>query len=157
MTNETKDYPLNDVWILWFHKIDDNDWTEESYRKVMVIRNLRDYWVMVHALKTISSGMFFLMKEHVFPRWEDINNIDGGCWTFRITKKDTDQLWHKLQSLLIGNTLVKDMRMSEEINGISISPKINNCIFKIWNRNSKIQDKEIFDDEIINGDVVSKA
>ena len=34
------------------------------------------------------------------------------------------------------------------ITGISISPKISNCVMKIWNNNSKITDVNIFTKEI---------
>jgi translation initiation factor 4E len=145
MTNK---YELSEKWILWYHHINDNDWSEESYKKVMEINSLQDFWILNKSIKTVNAGMFFLMREHIFPRWEDINNIDGGHWTFRITKKDTDLLWNKLQCYLIGNTLVKDVEMMKEINGISISPKISNCIFKIWIRDSNLSNNNIFSDDM---------
>ena len=45
----------------------------------------------------------------------------------------------KLSSQIIGNNFVKDPEI-HFINGISLSPKINNCIIKIWlneNQNNK--------------------
>ena len=39
---------------------------------------------------------------------------------------------------LIGNTLTVDTSDMTYINGISISPKINNCIIKIWINKSSI-------------------
>lgn len=133
-------YPLSDKWILWYHDIKDNNWLEDSYKKLYKITSLEDYWKVINTLKTPIAGMFFIMRENVFPRWEDINNIDGGYWTFRISKKDSEYIWNKLFALLIGNTLTKNIDDIDEINGISISPKINNCIIKIWNKNFKKSD-----------------
>jgi len=141
-------YPLSETWILWYHHVHDNNWQEESYTKLCELENIEDYWKMMNTIKTFTSGMFFLMKKDVFPRWEDINNIDGGYWSFRITKKDTDNIWRNLCATLIGNSLTKDIDSMTSINGISLSPKINNCIIKVWNNDFKISDVNIFNDKI---------
>ena len=47
-----------------------------------------------------------------------------------------------------------DNKYEEHLNGISISPKINNCIFKIWNSDYKNMKTEYLrkDLEFINWD-----
>ncbi len=46
--------------------------------------------------------------------------------------------------------LTKDERMHEMINGLTISPKINNCIFKIWNNNYKAMKQDSLRTDIEN-------
>jgi len=135
-----EDYKLNNNWILWFHHPNDNNWSEESYIKVAEITSIKDFWMIVKTIPDFLHGMFFLMRSDVFPRWEDINNLDGGYWTFRILKKDADKIWQDLMKALIGETLTERHKDIDGITGISISPKVNNCILKIWNKNAVNRD-----------------
>lgn len=127
---------LSDTWVLWFHNINDTNWDENSYTMICDIDTIENFWNVYNMFDTMTAGMFFLMRKGIFPRWEDIGNLDGGYWGFRISKKDSDKLWECLSMALIGNTLTKNIKDMDDINGISISPKINNCILKIWNKNS---------------------
>lgn len=86
------------------------------------------------------------MKKNIPPLWENENNINGGYLSFKIYKKTINDIWFKLCSLVIGNTfLIQD---NDDINGISLSPKINNCIIKIWFNQTKnykdLIDKKVF-------------
>ena len=148
MENETETYPLSHTWILWFHRVNDNNWNEDSYQRICEVESLKDYWIMINTLTNVTSGMFFLMRDNVFPRWEDINNIDGGYWTFRVSRKSSNNVWTELVASVIGNTLTKDLENMGIINGISISPKINNCIFKIWNNDAGKENTNILTDDI---------
>ena len=51
---------------------------------------------MLNKIKNINCGMFFLMKENIKPIYEDKKNINGGYWSMRITKKDSDILLEKI-------------------------------------------------------------
>ena len=68
----------------------------------------------------LNSGMFFIMKEGIYPLWEDNQNINGGCWSYKIIKKDAYKAWVQLAVSLIGESLSTETNF---INGISISPK----------------------------------
>jgi hypothetical protein len=87
------------------------------------------------------------MKEGIVPIFEDDHNIDGGYWSLRITKKDSIEYWTKFIYYLCIDTIINDEKYEKYINGISVSPKINNCIFKIWNSNyDKIKTENIRND-----------
>jgi hypothetical protein len=75
--------------------------------------------------------MFFFMKNGIHPVYEDEKNKNGGYWSFRITKKDSFELWEKIIFYLTIDKITN--QNNDLINGFSVSPKINNCIFKIWN------------------------
>jgi hypothetical protein len=76
--------------------------------------------------------MFFIMREHIQPLWEDPLNKDGGCFSFKVNKPDAGQFWFKLGSLLLGGTLGKTHEIDSKICGISMSPKRNYCILRVW-------------------------
>jgi hypothetical protein len=128
-----KNFDLKNKWVLWFHKVNDNNWSIDSYSKVLEINTYYDVLFVLKELENITAGMFFLMKENIIPIFEDKNNINGGYWSIRITKKDAYDYWEKILYYLCIDHLTTDDEYEKKINGMSISPKINNCIFKIWN------------------------
>ena len=130
-----ENFNLESKWTLWFHKVNDNNWSLESYSKVLDIYTYYDLLFILKELDNITSGMFFLMKEGIIPIFEDENNINGGYWSLRITKKEAFDFWQKIVYYLVMDNITVDPFYKNKINGVSISPKINNCIFKIWNNN----------------------
>ena len=135
-------FQLKNTWILWFHKVNDNNWSLESYSKVFEIKTYYDFLFILKEIDNIISGMFFLMKEGIIPIFEDKNNINGGYWSLRITKKDSYDYWEKILYYLCIENIVVDEKYNDFINGVSISPKINNCIFKIWNSDYNLMKTE---------------
>jgi hypothetical protein len=132
-----KNFDLKNKWILWFHKVNDNNWSIESYSKVLELNTYYDILFLLKELENITAGMFFLMKENIIPIFEDKHNINGGYWSIRITKKDAYDYWEKILYYLCVDNLTINEEYEKKINGVSISPKINNCIFKIWNSDYK--------------------
>ena len=130
-----ENFNLESKWTLWFHKVNDNNWSLESYSKVLDIYTYYDLLFILKELDNITSGMFFLMKDGILPIFEDEKNINGGYWSLRVTKKESFDFWEKIVYYLCVDNITINDDYEEIINGISISPKINNCIFKIWNSN----------------------
>ena len=139
---EIEDFKLKNNWVLWFHKVNDNNWSLENYSKIYEIKTYKDTLFILKEIENITSGMFFLMKEGVTPIFEDNNNINGGYWSLRITKKDSYDFWEKIIYYLLVDKITNDDKYDEYINGFSVSPKINNCIFKVWNSNYDIMKTE---------------
>jgi len=117
---------------LWFHKVNDTNWGIDSYVKIVDIVNDDDFLYTYKRINNFTSGMFFLMKDGIKPVYEDEHNAKGGIFTFKISKKVSKSFWLELSNMFIKDELVKDKKHSKLLNGISISPKINNCILKIW-------------------------
>ena len=134
-------------WNIWFHRVDDKNWLIDSYKNIGTITCLEEYVYYYNKINTFTDGMFFLMKNNIPPLWEDINNINGGVITYKITKKNADNIWRDLTMGLIGNTLTENQ--NNYINGISISPKINNCIIKIWIKSERLLTKIKFNKSIL--------
>ena len=122
---------LTNNWTLWFHDINDNNWKLSSYDNIYTFNNLETYIKLYNTIDNFSAGMFFLMKENILPLWEVKENKKGGYWSFKITKNKINTVWKDICSQIIGNTILDDANINS-INGVSLSPKINNCIIKIW-------------------------
>jgi hypothetical protein len=80
------------------------------------------------------------MKDAILPLWETEDNIDGGCFSYKISNNNIVAIFKILLYKIVGNTLIDDENISTNINGISISPKKNFCIIKIW-----MKKKDCFD------------
>jgi len=126
-------FQLQNKWCLWYHDLNSNDWSIESYKKIMEIQSYHDLIYILNKYENINCGMFFLMKNDILPIFEDKKNINGGYWSLRVNKKETANYWVKIIYYLVIEGILEDSENENLINGISIGPKINNCIFKIWN------------------------
>ena len=124
---------LEGVWTFYFHDPDDNNWTLESYKRLGDVSSVEEMWNVLRATtKLCQAGMFFVMREHVFPCWDDPNNIDGGCVSIKVPVVAVPATWEYLVKRTLGETLVADKKKWESLNGISVSPKRGFCIFKLW-------------------------
>tara|TARA_B110000495_G_C22995496_1_gene586838 strand:- start:589 stop:1071 length:483 start_codon:yes stop_codon:yes gene_type:complete len=141
---------LQHKWTLWYHNLSNQDWTLNGYSKIYDIHSVEDFW-NIHLrlnLNIIQSGMFFLMKDDILPLWEDEKNIEGGCWSYKIPKKDSYNSWIEIAMAVCGEYLIMNDN-SNIINGISISPKKSFCIIKIWN-NKIVKDNMLLSKNIYN-------
>ena len=153
---ETSNLKLKNKWVLWFHKINDNQWNLESYQRVCEVDTYNDLVFLISTLKNITAGMFFLMKDGINPVFEDINNKDGGYWSLRVNKKDSVDYWNKLIYYICFENITISDEYETKINGLTISPKINNCIFKIWTSDYKFMKTDYIrkDIDILNFDEI---
>lgn len=137
-------YPLNTNWCLWYHSIDDTSWDKKSYQLIFTIKDLYDLKLMNNSLKShhLQNGMFFLMREDIFPTWEDPDNRNGSCLSFKISGSQLLVNWIFIVEKVLTEDILKDLDKYEEINGLSISPKKEFNICKIWLRNHNKDYKE---------------
>jgi hypothetical protein len=136
MNSETK---LNNKWILWYHDPLDTNWDINSYKNLQEITNMKEFWEIYKFIdkNIIENSMLFLMRDGIKPLWEDEKNVPGGCWSFKITKGNLCKTWLNLSAYLCGESLIENKENFDLLNGISISPKKNFCIVKIWNGDKK--------------------
>ena len=129
---------LESKWILWNHKLDDNSWTNDSYNNIFEIVNLIDYKILkdIITLQDLQNTMFFLMRDNIFPTWEDTLNKNGCSISFKVPSLKIYEIWNKLVSYLICENIQTDIKNWNNINGISISPKKEFNIIKIWFKNN---------------------
>lgn len=125
-------YNLDTEWNLWYHSIVNNDWSKQSYQKLMTIRNLFDYQLLKDTFKQnhFQNGMFFVMKGDIFPTWEDPRNRNGCFLSFKVSSSNLMEEWNELFFRILTNQALTDSH--ENINGVSISPKKEFNIVKLW-------------------------
>ena len=136
---------LDFKWTLWYHDPDDKKWDLNSYIKISTFTTLEEILTYYDEIKIFTHGMFFVMKENIPPIWEDPANIKGGIMTYKLLKNISNKVWEELSMSLVGGSLTDDYTY---INGISISPKINNCIIKIWIKDSTMMNSIKFNNDI---------
>lgn len=138
MSEDKEDKWLNDVWTVYFHDPSDPNWTLDSYRRLGDIATVADFWKLQLTIAPwVTTGMFFVMREHVFPCWDDKSNIEGGCVSIKVPEQSAASVWELLVKRALGETLMSVPAQWDLLNGLSISPKRGFCIIKVWIRELK--------------------
>lgn len=125
-------YPLTNNISYWFHEVNNNDWTLNGYRYITTITTYEELLYIYSRLENYTSGMFFIMKNDILPIYEDSKNEKGGYWSIKVSKRDTFELIKKITYYIFIHGITINNKYDDYINGFSVSPKINNCIIKIW-------------------------
>lgn len=134
-------------WTLWFHNPEDSKWSLSSFTKVATFSKWIEFWQVIDGLinfrkdatDVFGEGMFFIMRDNIPPLWENSANIRGGGYSFRVQRREATDLFliysiaSMLEQVMIQHT--------NKVNGISISPKKNFNIIKIWNSNAEVYNK----------------
>ena len=142
---------FNDSWNLYFHDPDNSNWDIHSYILIATITNSEEWIQVYQQVKEFwNKGMFFLMREHIQPIWEDEQNRQGGCLSFKLWKNEVPTHWFELGSKALGESLLKTVEDWTTICGVSISPKRNYCIARIWVSDQMHGDIDLYDLSIPN-------
>ena len=127
-------HKLTNKWTLWAHLPHDTDWTIRSYKKIHTFDTVEDAIAITETLPEVlvKNCMLFLMKEGIKPIWEDPHNRSGGCFSYKISNKNVYDVWRDISYVLVGGTISAQQSFVVNVTGITISPKKNFCIIKIW-------------------------
>jgi len=130
-------------WDLYFHLPQDKNWDIKSYNIIFNSISTMENAVLINESlpdKIIKYCMLFSMREGVTPMWEDKANRDGGCFSFKVINKVVSTVWKELFYAVCGETLFKNKSHNKKVTGITISPKRNFCVIKVWMGDCSIQD-----------------
>jgi len=130
-------------WNLFYHLPQDKNWGLSSYKVIMDNIDTAEKTVgIVEALSynVIKHCMLFVMRDGIAPMWEDPRNRNGGCFSYKVINRYVPEVWKCLFYALCGETLCKDPKHNHLVTGITISPKKNFCIIKIWLTDYSLQD-----------------
>tara|TARA_B110001450_G_scaffold256463_1_gene287075 strand:- start:5921 stop:6454 length:534 start_codon:yes stop_codon:yes gene_type:complete len=136
---------LYDKWTLWAHLPHDTNWNINSYKKIITFDSVESIVALYKEIpeNMVKNCMLFLMRDGIVPTWEDKRNKNGGCFSYKINNKYVTNIWKRLSYNLVGENLTDNLDLLPNINGITISPKINFCIIKIWISNCEYKSAEL--------------
>ncbi len=138
---DTQFHKLSDKWTLWAHLPHDTNWSASSYKKIYEFNTAEQAIALIEMLppKLVMNCMLFLMRTGIVPMWEDTQNRNGGCFSYKVANKEVNQAWKQLSYVTVGETISTNLNVIPHVNGITISPKKNFCIIKIWMANCNFQ------------------
>jgi len=141
-TMSSEHHQLETKWVLWAHLPHDTDWSMKSYKKIYEFSTVEEVLSIYANLppKLVVNCMLFLMRSGITPTWEDPRNRKGGCFSYKLNNKSVPDCWRKISFSTCGETLSSNLKLQKTINGITISPKKNFCILKVWTSTCDYQD-----------------
>ena len=132
------------------HLPHDIKWDLSSYKKIMTFSSVEEAIVVTGAIphKLVRACMLFIMREGITPMWEDPRNKDGGSFSYKVSNKFVPGAWRDLTYKLVGESMIVEPSVQNDVNGITISPKKNFCVIKIWMANCDTQDSNVIGDAV---------
>jgi hypothetical protein len=143
-------HPIKSGWMLWAHLPQDSNWALDSYKRVSRLTSVEETISVIETLPEplVKNCMLFVMRDGIAPMWEDPKNRDGGNFSYKISNKIVPETWRDLSYMLVGESLSNNNDIANSVTGISISPKKNFCIIKIWFNNCKNQNPALITSDI---------
>ena len=126
---------LTSKWSLFYHLPQNKSWDLASYINVFDSIDTLEKLIAVNEYVSdniVKYCMLFVMRKGVTPMWEDQKNRSGGCFSYKVVNNMVHNVWKELMYLLCTSKLTMNSNDMSKINGITISPKRNFCIVKIW-------------------------
>jgi len=143
-------HQLKNRWTLWAHLPHNTDWTFNSYIPITTFTSVEETIAVTETLPSVlvENCMLFVMKEGIKPTWEDPKNRDGGCFSYKVSNKSVYKVWKDLTYVVAGETISKNQGFVSCVSGITISPKKNFCIIKIWMSDCKHQNPSVITSDV---------
>ncbi len=148
------------AWTLWYHDPNNADYSLESYIKITSVDAAEGFWTIVEAIsqEAWNSGMFFFMRDGVRPLWDAPENDKGGAWSKKVDASETHTVFLDCMVHCLADTLLK--QHNETVAGVTLSPKGNFHIIKVWNTTTTVHDRRLFSPTLkmkLGDDIVYKA
>jgi hypothetical protein len=108
---------------------DASDWSRASFVQLATLDTVESVW---HAHRLLAGhisrgcGSFFVMRQGVWPRWEEPEHTGGGTTSYVVPLGSAPSTWVLACAAAMGET------MGSSVLGLSISPKRNSHILKVW-------------------------
>jgi len=134
---------FTNTWVLWYHDPENRDYSLSSYVMIADFTTPQQFWSVVDSIskEAWECGMFFFMKKGVPPVWDDPINENGGAWSKKIEASQAHTGFIDLMVHCLTDELLT--KSKEVLVGLSISPKGQFHIIKIWNTETAISSKSL--------------
>lgn len=126
--------PFKSSWTLWSHHINDKNWDNDSYSKICEVKTPDHLKWLIENFPPLDEYILYFMRDDILPIWEAPENIKGGCFSFKLSKKQYRQIWIDICKSIIYDKLTVNPSLSNTLTGLSINPRTNTI--KIWNNDS---------------------
>ena len=151
---------MSQSWTLWYHDPANNDYSLQSYIRIFEVKDVSDFWTIVDGIpkEMWESGMFFFMRTGIPPLWDAPENDKGGAWSKKVDAADTHAVFVDCMVHCIAESFLKGQ--NETISGVTVSPKGQFHIVKIWNSTTKVSDRKLFNPTLkmkLGDDIAYKA
>jgi hypothetical protein len=148
------------MWTLWYHDPNDSDYALKSYTTVYKISTIPEFWNVIDGIpKDVwETGMFFFMRDGIPPLWDSPENTKGGAWSKKVDASDTHTVFVDCMVHCMADSFLKSN--NECIAGVTLSPKGNFHIIKIWNTTTAVCDRRLFSPSLkmkVGDDIAYKA
>jgi hypothetical protein len=143
-TIAAEEHSLFDSWTLFAHLPHDTDWSLKSYKSIHTYNTAEGTLAVAETLPDalVRNCMLFMMRKGIQPTWEDTRNRHGGCFSYKVTNKLVPSTWRNLMLSVAGETAANRADIAGDITGITISPKKNFCIIKVWMGSCRFQNPD---------------
>ena len=145
----TNQHFLHGKWNMYYHLPHNKNWELSSYTSIMNSIETAEKVILLNESiheNVVKNCMLFVMREGITPMWEDPRNRNGGCFSYKVINKCVPEVWKHLFYLLCGESLCINEQNNKHVNGITISPKKNFCVIKVWLENCRVQDPNVMID-----------
>jgi hypothetical protein len=138
-------HKLSDKWTLWAHLPHNTDWSMKSYIPISTFTTIEETIAVTESLPAtlVENCMLFIMRQGISPMWEDPKNRNGGCFSYKVINKNVAKAWAELTYRNVGGSVSNSAGFVKSVTGITISPKKNFCIIKIWMTNCEHQNPAV--------------
>jgi hypothetical protein len=133
-----------DSWKLYIHLTNDPDWSVSSYKVVDTVDTVDGAIALMNNMpqSCVDNGMLFFMRGGVKPVWEDPENRNGGCFSYKVEdfrKASPREIFKRICYAVMTDTLCDSADFMRSITGVTISPKLNFYIIKLWVGNKRVK------------------
>ena len=133
--------PLPTKLVVWAHKSNDADWSEDSYHRLHEVTTAQDMWGCLRVMHDFMDElMFFVMVGDAVPRWEHESNVRGGYYSVRADAKNIRQVLESIVCKMVAGVLIRADNAADAVAGVSTSSKGKFSIIKTWMTNCDVTD-----------------
>ena len=146
-----QDIRLSKKFVYYYHLPNNPDWLNiSSYRILHSVETVGQAIMLSRNIPSLSiyHCSMMLMREGVLPMWEHALNRDGGYFSLKVSIADIENVWRQLILQLCGGSIFFNPEFEQKVNGITISPKRQFYIVKIW-----MVTKEIVNPSLLRCDI----
>lgn len=121
-------------WVVWAHDIRDKDFSLKAYKRAWVIDSIEKFWQFFNSISEFKRHQVYIMRDKILPKFECPENYRGGSLSYKIqSDRDVWTTFSDVTLLAICNKMI-NINHCDEITGITLNPKGQGAILKIWFR-----------------------